>query len=93
MTEPNTGRGPACRAVSLILGALRIALNRFLGTFIVLENVGNRIKTLFRDSRRLGFSSSGILVVWDSHRLGFSSSGILVVSRVIRNSPDTIVED
>ena len=29
-----------------------VALNRFLGTFIVLENVENRIKTLFWDSHR-----------------------------------------
>ena len=32
-----------------------VALNRFLGTFIVLENVENRIKTLFWDSHRPWF--------------------------------------
>ena len=36
-----------------------VALNRFLGTFIVLENVENRIKTLFWDSRRPWFGRKG----------------------------------
>ena len=35
-----------------------VALNRFLGTFIVLENVENRIKTLFWDSHRSGEEST-----------------------------------
>ena len=36
-----------------------VALNRFLGTFIVLKNVENRIKTLFWDSHRPWFGRKG----------------------------------
>ena len=53
-----------------------VALNRFLGTFIVLENVENRIKTLFWDSHRSGEESTR--VAWRrSGLIGSENGGIL----------------
>ena len=53
-----------------------VALNRFLGTFIVLENVENRIKTLFWDSRRSGEESTRA-AWWRSWLIGRGNGGIL----------------
>ena len=53
-----------------------VALNRFLGTFIVLENVENRIKTLFWDSHRSGEDSTR--AAWRrSGLIGSENGGIL----------------
>ena len=53
-----------------------VALNRFLGTFIVLENVENRIKTLFWDSHRSGEESTR--AAWRrSWLIGSENGGIL----------------
>ena len=53
-----------------------VALNRFLGTFIVLENVENRIKTLFWDSHRSGEESTRA-AWWRSGLIGSENDGIL----------------